>query len=54
MASVTSSIAAMPSTLLHQAARVVDRQDRCGFGAIFGHARAHRLFIVVGATLEFG
>src|SRR3546814_9741960 len=34
------------------AARVVDRQDRRGLGAIFGHARAHSLGIVVGAALE--
>src|SRR3546814_14046189 len=33
-------------------ARVVDRQDRRGLGAIFGHARPHRLGIVVGAALE--
>ena len=29
-------------------------QDRRGLGAIFGHARAHRLLIVVGPALEFG
>src|SRR3546814_17737628 len=34
------------------AARVVDRQDRRGLGAIFGHARAHRFGIVVGTALE--
>src|SRR3546814_12812174 len=34
------------------AARVVDRQDRRGLGAIFGHARAHSLGIVVGAALD--
>src|SRR3546814_1379776 len=37
----------------HDPARFVDRQDRRGLGAIFGHARAHRFLIVVGAALEF-
>src|SRR3954467_673855 len=31
---------------------LVMRQDRRGLGAIFGHPRAHRRFIVVGAALE--
>ena len=33
---------------------LVEREDRRGLGAIFGHARAHGLLIVVGAALEFG
>ena len=35
------------------ALRLVMRQDRRGLGAIFGHAGAHRLLIVVGTALEF-
>ena len=32
----------------------VDRQDRRGLGAVFGHAGAHGCLVVVGTALEFG
>ena len=38
----------------NQPPRLVEGQDRRGLGAIFVHARAHRLLIVVRAALEFG
>src|SRR6476469_7703251 len=37
-----------------EAALPVIGKDRSGLGAIFGHARAHRLLIVVGAAPELG
>src|SRR5436305_1417663 len=37
----------------YQPARFVDRDNRRGLGTIFGHPRAHRFLIVVGAALEF-
>jgi hypothetical protein len=37
-----------------ETARFVDWQDRRSLAAIFGHARAHRFFIIIGAALEFG
>src|SRR5205085_9541534 len=36
----------------HQAALLVERQDRGRFGPVFGHARADCLLIVVRAALE--
>ncbi|PAV70292.1 hypothetical protein WR25_11086 [Diploscapter pachys] len=43
-----------PVDPLHQAAGLVDRQDRRGLGAIFVHPRAHGLGIVVRPALELG
>src|SRR5215212_7066093 len=38
----------------YQAAIAIVRQDRFGLGAILGHSRAHRRFIVVGPADELG
>src|SRR6476469_7584231 len=37
-----------------EALRLVIRQDRLRLRAIFGHAGAHRLLVIVGATLALG
>src|SRR3954463_1447837 len=38
----------------HEPSRLVARQDRRGLGAVFGHAGAHGLPVVVLAPPEFG
>ena len=56
---MASIAAATSSTLRHaidpadQSLFLVEGQDRRGLGAIFGHAGADRLLIVVGPALEF-
>src|SRR6185295_374360 len=37
-----------------ETALLIVGQDRLGLGAIFGHARAHRLLVVIGTALELG